>query len=376
MPALQFDEQHIKQVIDRVVERTFNMDFNWDWPGGVAFYGVCEAYEATGKREYLDKLRVWVDENIADGLPPLSVNGVSIGHCLLTLYEATGEEQYLQIAKEMAEFLDTKAERFAEGIFQHTVNSVTDVFPQQAWVDTMFMAGYYLLRIGHLLGNQRYFDDGLRQYHGHEELLQDPDTNLYYHGWDHMNQNHMSSIYWARGNSWAALTMAKALKFIPVQHPSYMIIDGSMRDQLSALVRLQSPEGLWHTVLDDESSYLETSGSAGIATALLMQGRLYNKYSQKSIDGILSRIKDDGTVTGVSAGTAVMNDIDGYRQVPEKRIQGWGQGLTLTFLAQILRTKEDLYGQSMSKSTAPEASQPLDQAVDTSSESRTGVETL
>jgi unsaturated rhamnogalacturonyl hydrolase len=344
MPALVFDEEHVRQVIDRVVERTFNMDFSWDWPGGVAFYGVCEAYDATGKEEYLHKLKVWVDENIEDGLPKLSVNGVSIGHCLLTLYQATEDETYLNIAKEMAEFLAHKAERFADGIFQHTVNSLHDVFPQQAWVDTMFMAGYYLLRIGHLLENKQYFDDGLKQYHGHEEFLQDPDTNLYYHGWDHTNQNHMSSIYWARGNSWAALTMAKALQLIEVQHPSYMVIAGSLRDQMSALVRLQSPEGLWHTVLDDETSYLETSGSAGIATALLMQGRLYNKYSQKAIDGILSRIKEDGTVTGVSAGTAVMNDIDGYREVPYKRIQGWGQGLTLAFLAELLRTKENPFG--------------------------------
>jgi hypothetical protein len=49
--------------------------------------------------------------------------------------------------------------------------------------------------------------------------------------------------------------------------PANMIIDGSLRDQLNALVRLQSPEGLWHTVLNDDTSYLETSGSAGIATA-------------------------------------------------------------------------------------------------------------
>ncbi len=344
MPALIFDEEQVKQVIDRVVERTFQMHYSWDWPGGVAFYGVCEAYEVTGNEKYLTKLKEWVDENIEDGLPSLSVNGVSVGHCLLTLYQATGEQKYLDIAIEMAEFLAKKAERFADGIFQHTVNSLHDVFPQQAWVDTMFMAGYYLLRIGHLLGNKEYWEDGVRQYHGHEEFLQDTDTNLYYHGWDHANQSRMSGIYWARGNSWAALTMAKALKLVEVQHPSYMIIDGSLRDQLNALVRLQSPEGLWHTVLNDDTSYLETSGSAGIATALLMQGRLFNKYTQKAIEGILSRIKDDGTVTGVSAGTAVMNDIDGYRNVPYKRIQGWGQGLALAFLAQLLRTKENPYG--------------------------------
>ena len=344
MPAFTYDEEHIKAVIDRVIDRTLRMDFSWDWPGGVAFYGVCEAYEATGKEEYLLALKTWVDDNIAEGLPKLSVNGVSIGHCLLTLYQATGESKYLEIAVEMAEFLRNKAERFAEGVFQHTVNSLSYVFPQQAWVDTMFMAGYYLLRIGYLLDNKEYIEDGLAQYHGHEKYLQNEDTNLYYHGWDHLNQNNMSGIYWARGNSWAALTMAKALSLVEVTHPSFMIIEGSLRDQLAALVRLQSPEGLWHTVLDDNTSYLETSASAGIAAAVLMQGRLYNKYSNLALQGILSRIKEDGTVTEVSAGTAVMKDAEGYRQVPKKRIQGWGQGLTLAYLSQILRTKNNPYG--------------------------------
>ncbi|MBJ8192218.1 hypothetical protein JDS79_36285, partial [Bacillus cereus] len=40
MPALIFDEEQVKQVIDRVVERTFQMHYSWDWPGGVAFYGA------------------------------------------------------------------------------------------------------------------------------------------------------------------------------------------------------------------------------------------------------------------------------------------------------------------------------------------------
>jgi len=344
MPVFTYDEEQIRSTMDRVVERTLGMDFSWDWPGGVAFYGVCEAYEATGKEEYLTALKTWVDENIAEGLPKLSVNGVSIGHCLITLYQATGDAKYLDIAVEMAEFLRHKAERFADGIFQHTVNSLSYVFPQQAWVDTMFMAGYYLLRIGYLLDNREYIEDGLAQYHGHEKFLQNPDTNLYYHGWDHLGQNNLSGIYWARGNSWAALTMAKALGLVEVTHPSFMIIEGSLRDQLAALVRLQSPEGLWHTVLDDDTSYLETSASAGIATAVLMQGRLYHKYSQLALQGILSRIKEDGTVTGVSAGTAVMNDIEGYRQVPHKRIQGWGQGLALAYLSQVLRTNSNPFG--------------------------------
>ncbi|MDQ6419395.1 glycoside hydrolase family 88 protein [Paenibacillus sp. LHD-117] len=343
MPPLQFDEQHIRDVIDRIVERTFRMDFNWDWPGGVAFYGVACAYEATGEEKYIALLKEWVDEKLEDGLPKLSVNGVSIGHCLITLYKATGDERYMDVAVKMAEYLKHEAVRFAEGIFQHTVNSETYNFPEQAWVDTMMMAGLFLARMGAALGRDDYMMDGINQYHGHEKYLQDPVTNLYYHGWDHIAQNHMSAVYWARGNSWAALTMAKALGHVDVALPAFMIIEGSLRDQLSALVRLQSPEGLWHTVLNDPTSYLETSGSAGIAVGLLSRGNLYNKYVQKAIDGLLSQVAEDGTVRGVSAGTAVMHDAQGYKDTSYKRIQGWGQGLALVFFSDLLQTKARVF---------------------------------
>ncbi|MBE1440906.1 glycoside hydrolase family 88 protein [Paenibacillus sp. OAS669] len=343
MAKLVFDENEILATIDRVVERTFNMDFSWDWPGGVAFYGVCEAYQVTGNPAYLEKIQSWVDEYRQEGLPKWTVNAVSIGHALLTLYEATQEQRYLDIAVEMADYLLNDAPRFGNGILQHTVNSDKDIFPEQAWVDTMFMAGYYLLRIGDLLGEEKYFNDGLRQYHGHEDVLQDAETNLYYHGWDNIAQDHMSGIYWARGNSWAALTMTKALGIVKVTHPSYMIIAGSLRDQLSALVRLQDESGLWHTVLDDPASPLETSGSAGIGVALLSKGRMYSKYAQKTLHAILASITPNGTVSRVSAGTAVMDDAEGYKQVSDKRIQGWGQGLVLALLAQLLRTKNNSY---------------------------------
>lgn len=199
------------------------------------------------------------------------------------------------------------------------------------------MAGYFLLRIGILLEREDYFEDGLRQYHCHENHLQDPVTNLYYHGWDHIAGNHMSGVFWARGNAWAALTMARALELVPVTPPSFMIIEGSLRDQLSSLVHLQDESGLWHTITTDPESPLETSGCAGIAAALLTKGRIYNKFTQKSIDGMLVKIPEDGTVTGVSTGTAVMKDTAGYKGVPDKRIQGWGQGLTLAFLSEVLK---------------------------------------
>ncbi|WP_028549769.1 glycoside hydrolase family 88/105 protein [Paenibacillus sp. UNC451MF] len=343
MPYLQFDEQAIKQTLDRIVERTSNMDFTWDWPAGVAYYGISCAYAATKNEAYLNVMTKWVDEQLEEGIPPLTVNAVSIGHTLLSLYEATKKEEYLETAIKMAEHLKNDAVRFADGIFQHTV-SQNYYFPEQAWVDTMFMAGYFLIRIGTLLNRNDFLEDGLLQYHGHERFLQNMDTNLYYHGWDNIVQNNMSAVYWARGNSWAAYTMGQALAIVEVTHPGYMKMYDSLRDQLSTVVRLQAEDGLWHTVLNDPTAYTETSGSAGLAAGLVrfneaIGSPLYNKQIQKAIDGVLGRVSANGTVTGVSAGTAVMKDAEGYKGVAHQRIQGWGQGLALVFLSSLLTYK-------------------------------------
>ena len=73
-----------------------------------------------------------------------------MGHCLITLYEHTGDEKYLDIAKSKVEYLEKEALRFGDHVLQHTV-SVNNDFPEQAWADTLFMAAFFLLRMGVLL---------------------------------------------------------------------------------------------------------------------------------------------------------------------------------------------------------------------------------
>ena len=339
MPVIEYDEKQIRQALDAVVRRTMKMDFTWCWPCGVAFYGVSQAYEVTKEQEYIDFLVKWVDEYLEIGLPPMMVNAVAMGHAMITLHDATGDQKYLDIALMKAEYLRKDATRFGQNVFQHTVSAGND-FPAQAWADTLFMAAYFLLRMGTKLKNKEYVDDALNQYYWHETFLQDEKTNLYYHAWDDIQKSHLSGMFWARANAWSALTMAEALKHINYMYPMFMQIDCALRDQLSALVRLQSENGMWHTLLQDPTSYEETSASAGIGCALVTYGHpLHKKYINKTIKGVLSNIAADGTVKNVSAGTAVMACAEDYRKVPYKRIQGWGQGLTAAFLASILKYK-------------------------------------
>ena len=56
MLKLEYDKKEIEEVIDKIVKKTMNMDLTWDWPCGVAYYGISDAYEKTGKKEYLELL--------------------------------------------------------------------------------------------------------------------------------------------------------------------------------------------------------------------------------------------------------------------------------------------------------------------------------
>lgn len=342
MANLIFDKVQIEATIDKIVDRTMRMDMTWDWPCGVAYYGICEAYEVTKNERYLQLVKDRVDEYIELGLPRWTVNTCSMGHCLITLYQHTGDEKYLNIAKSKVEYLEKEALRFGDHVLQHTV-SVNNDFPEQAWADTLFMAGFFLLRMGVLLKDEQLIDDALNQYYWHIKYLQNPSSGLWYHGYDNIAGDHMSGIYWGRANAWAAFTMSQVGGILPqcYLYPKYIDVAGSLNEQLAALKVYQTENGLWRTVVDDPESYEEISASAGIAAAMLTRGNpLHSKYINKAIKGLLANVSEDGKVMNVSGGTAVMRDKEGYRGIPKAYIQGWGQGLALSFFATLLVSDE------------------------------------
>lgn len=340
MAAITFDKERVLSAIDAVVRQTMNMDMTWDWPCGVAYFGICEACRATGKQEYMDLMKARVDEYIELGLPNWTVNTCSMGHAMLTLHEVTGDEKYRRIAESKIDYLRNTALRFGDSVLQHTVSTKND-FPEQCWADTLFMAAFFMLRAGVAWDDAELIDDALNQYYWHIEYLQDKKTGLWYHGYNNIEKGHMSGFYWGRANAWAAYTMAQVGRVLPecYLYPKYMHVSGSVSEQLAALKLLQTENGLWRTLLDDPESYEEVSASAGIAASMVLRGNpLHIKYINKSVEGILNSISPEGRVLNVSGGTAVMKDREGYRSIPRAWTQGWGQGLALAFLSAVVES--------------------------------------
>lgn len=280
-----------------------------------------------------------VDELISLGLPDFTVNTCAMGHVLLTLYQHTGQEVYKDIIEAKLNYLEHEALRFGDHVLQHTVSADND-FPEQCWADTLFMAALFLLRAGVMLERPELTADALNQWYWHIQYLQDEKNGLWYHGYNHITKAHMSGFYWGRANCWAAYTMSQVAHILPecYLYPEYLEIAGSLNEQLSALKLYQTDSGLWRTLLDDDESYEEVSASAGIAAAMLAKKNpLYLKYVNKTVQGLLANVTEDGRVMNVSGGTAVMKDREGYRNISRKWIQGWGQGMALTFFASLLQ---------------------------------------
>jgi unsaturated rhamnogalacturonyl hydrolase len=334
MLKLNYDKEEILKVIDKVVRKTMTMDLTWDWPCGVAYYGVTRAYKITGNKEYLEMLKNWTDEYMELGMPTWSINTCAMGHMLITLYEETGEQKYWDLAMDKVDFIRNSATRFADGVLEHLG------FKEQAWADTLFMAAFFLLRVGVKIKDQVLINDALHQYYWHIKYLQDPSTGFWYHGYDNTRGDHMSGFYWGRANAWAAYTMSQVKPLLKdwYLYPQCMDIECSLRDQLASLKLVQTENGLWRTILNDEDAYEEVSAACGIAAAMVNNGNpLHTKYVQKALEGILNNISEDGRVLNVSGGTAVMNDREGYCNIPKEWMQGWGQGLALAFLSDLLK---------------------------------------
>lgn len=66
----------------------------------------------------------------------------------------------------------------------------------------------------------------------------------------------------------------------------------------------------------------------------------HSKYINKAIKGMLANVSSDGRVLNVSGGTAVMKDIEGYRNISRDWMQGWGQGLALAFFTGLLTAND------------------------------------
>ncbi len=334
----------------------FKRDFGikeWDWPQGVGLYGLLNIMKLQDNEEYKKFLYDWFKENISNGLPSKNINTTTPLLTLVELNEYYQDKEFEKLCLNWADWLMECLPRTKEGGFQHVTSANGDrqgvrLNENEMWIDTIFMTVLFLNKMGQKYHRQDWIDESIFQVMMHIRYLSDKQTGLFYHGWTFNEKNNFGGIFWCRGNSWFTLgildyidaykgTMNTGLK-------KYIL--NVYKAQAEALKKLQSKSGLWHTVLDDPTSYEEVSGSAAIAAGILKglkYGILDDSFrepARKAIEAILKNIDKDGTVLNVSGGTGMGYDANHYKNILIAPM-AYGQSLTILALVEALAALED-----------------------------------
>ena len=332
----------------------FRRDFGikeWDWPQGVGLYGLLKIMKEKKNQEYRDFLYQWFKDNIRQGLPSKNINTTTPLLTLAELNEDFKDPEFETLCLKWADWLMNCLPRTKEGGFQHVTSANGDrqgvrLNENEMWIDTLFMTVLFLNRMGQKYHRQDWIDESIHQVLMHIKYLCDRRTGLFYHGWTFNEKNNFGGVFWCRGNSWFTLGI---LDYIDMFEGSMnaglktFVVD-TYKAQTEKLKELQDPKtGLWHTVLTDPDSYVETSGTAAIAAGILKgirYGILDDSYlpcAAKAIQGILNNIDEDGTVLQVSGGTGMGANEDHYKNILIAPT-AYGQSLTILALAEALNS--------------------------------------
>ena len=294
----------------------------WDWEIGVGLFGDLRRAEAVGDGAALERIGRWYARQIARGLPRRQVNSTAPMLALALLEgrspDPSGERRAL--VADWARWLHEDLPRAGEGGFQHTVKERDN--DGEMWDDTLFMAALFLAAAGRLLDRPDRVEEAHYQFLAHVRHLGDVASGLFFHGWTFRGRHHFARALWCRGNAWLTVAIPELWRVAPPHGATARLLAHALATQVDALAACQRDDGAFTTLLDDPTSPVEISGTAGIACGILgglREGLLdarHRAVAERALGATVARIGADGLLAEVSDGTAMGRDLDHYRRIP------------------------------------------------------------
>jgi unsaturated rhamnogalacturonyl hydrolase len=215
------------------------------------------------------------------------------GEPVLYAAQITGDESLHIAAERMLDFLLYKAPRTRAGIIYH------NYIENMLWVDAMYMAPPFLAVTGH-------FDEAVKQIIGYRQKLLNPEKKLYYHKWDEDGQEFERKLFWGVGNGWAAAGITRVIRALPetMKDEKQLLIE-FVHEVIDGCLTYQRPDGLFHDVLDDPTTFIETNLAQMLAYSIyrgVRGGWLESRYievADKMREAVYQKVDSFGLVQGV-----------------------------------------------------------------------------
>jgi rhamnogalacturonyl hydrolase YesR len=211
------------------------------------------------------------------------------------------------------------------------------------WLDDLYMGVPALAQMGKFTGNNKYYDDAVKQVRQFAKRMFNEQEKVYMHGWVESMETH-PEFHWARANGWALMAKTELLDVLPVTHPGYAFVLQQFKKHVAGLAAYQSGSGFWHQLLDRNDSYLETSATAIYAYCIAhacnkgwIDPVIYAPMAMAAWNAVSTKINDKGQVEGTCVGTGMAFDPLFYYYRPVNVFAAHGYGPVLLAAAEMYR---------------------------------------
>lgn len=259
----------------------------WNYIDGCMIKALIELYEITESPGYLafadDYIGWFVEE---DGTirhydpEEYNLDNVNAGKTLYKLYELTGRERYRRAMDVVYGQLERQP-RTKEGNFWHKA-----IYPHQVWLDGLYMAQPFYMQYELAFHDRRACSDSFHQFCVVRDVMRDARNGLYHHAYDSSRRQFwcdpvtgLSQNFWLRAEGWFAMALVDTWELMPASMSwERDVLRQMLQDLMDAMEPYRDPAtGMWHQVINFPGiapNYLETSGSAIFANALMKGARL------------------------------------------------------------------------------------------------------
>jgi len=217
----------------------------------------------------------------------------AIGEALLLAADKTGDERLRKAADKLYHYLKYRAPKTIDGIIYH-FNIKNEV-----WVDAYYMAPPFLCKYGDI-------DEALLQIKGFKKYLYDEDKKMLSHIWDDDIGDFGRKDFWGVGNGWTVAGLVRVIAMLPedrTEDKQFLI--SYLKDIIDGCVAWQREDGLFHDVLDNPDTFVETNVGQMIAYAIyraVAAGYLPDSYlthADKAREAAYSKVDEYGFVQEV-----------------------------------------------------------------------------
>lgn len=249
------------------------------------------------------------------------------GAAIVEVWRHTGDPNVIDAAVRLAGLWDRFPRCADVEAYLHTVPQHSNVA-----IDCAHFDGPFFAKLAAATGDERYVSRAVYELTWRLRLLQDERTGLCDHSYL-SDQGRRGGMLWGRGQGWALLGLVETLRVLPEEVDGRPELTQRLQRLADGLVAHQSMNGHWHTIVDDRSSYLESSTAAFFVAAVcpaidaeLLPADTMRAPLDAAWRAVQSSVRSDGVLTGVSAETPTWLSPTDYRTVATGGTYPWGQG--------------------------------------------------